>query len=87
MPDRRCAFCGKIKNRDELIKITKQNPLCTIVINPSSDIFGRSAYLCYNKSCIEGAFKKNRIAKALKTSIPTELKGKLLNEFEYTNKN
>ncbi len=81
MVERKCAGCGKIKNRDELIKITRQNPHKNLVINGDSKIFGRSAYLCYNNSCIEAAFKKNKLQKALKTPIPQELKGKLLNEF------
>ena len=39
-----------------------------IVINPNSKTFGRSAYLCYNQSCIELALKKSKINKALKTN-------------------
>ena len=81
MPDRKCAGCGKLKNRDEMIKLTRQNPYGDIVINPNSNVFGRSVYLCYNDTCIEKAFKKNKISKALKTSVPLELKGKLINEF------
>lgn len=81
MVDRKCVGCGKLKNREELIKITKQNPHGDIVLNPNSKTFGRSVYLCYNNSCIEDAFKKNKLSRALKTSVPQELKGKLTNEF------
>ena len=81
MPDRKCAGCGEIKNRSELIRITRENQSGAIIINHSDKIFGRSAYLCYNNSCIEAAFKKNKIAKILKTSVPEDLKGRLLNEF------
>ncbi len=81
MSDRKCAGCGELKNRNDLIKITRQNPHGALVINPDSKVFGRSVYLCYNKTCIENAFKKNKISKALKTSVPLELKGKLINEF------
>ena len=81
MIERKCVGCGKIKNRDELIKITKQTSQGNIVVNGGSKIFGRSVYLCYNNSCVEAAFKKNKLQKALKTSVPQELKGKLLNEF------
>jgi predicted RNA-binding protein YlxR (DUF448 family) len=78
MTERRCAGCWQIKDRKDLIKIT--NAGGTPVINPNSTTFGRSAYLCYNKSCIEAAFKKNKIEKFLKTSVPSELKGQLLDE-------
>ena len=80
MSERKCVGCGIIKDRNELIKITAQNPHCNIVINGGSKIFGRSAYLCYNEACIEMAFKKNKLAKHLKTSIQNELKGQLLDE-------
>ncbi len=81
MTERKCAGCGKIKNRDEMIKITKEHSHNNIVINGNSKIFGRSVYLCYNKTCIEAAFKKNKIQKILKTPLPQDLKGKLINEF------
>ncbi len=80
MIDRRCVSCWQVKNRDDLIKITANHTNGEVVINPNSVTFGRSAYLCYNEACIEAAFKKNKLAKHLKTSIPNELKGQLLDE-------
>lgn len=79
MVERKCVGCGKIKDRQELIKITKVDD--DIIVNPDSKKFGRSVYVCYNNVCIENTFKKNRISKILKTSIPEDLKGKLINEF------
>ena len=81
MVERKCIGCGQIKDRKDLIKITRENSHGDIVINHSNKIFGRSVYLCYNKSCIESAFKKNKISKILKASVPEDLKGKLVNEF------
>ncbi len=78
MTERRCAGCWQIKDRNDLIKIT--NSKDGVVVNPDSFTFGRSAYLCYNNSCIELAFKKNKLSKILKVSVPNELKGQLLNE-------
>ncbi len=80
MTDRKCIGCGQVKNRDDLIKITKEHATNTLVINGNSRVFGRSAYLCYNNTCIENAFKKNKLQKIIKTPIPQELKGKLINE-------
>jgi hypothetical protein len=78
--ERRCAGCWQIKDRKGLIKITAKNSTKEIIINPNTTTFGRSVYLCYNKSCIESAFKKNKIGKQLKVAIPNELKGQLLDE-------
>lgn len=81
MVERKCAGCGKLQNRENLIKVTRENSTGDVVVNHSNKIFGRSVYLCYNNSCIEAAFKKNKISKFLKASVPEDLKGKLLDEF------
>lgn len=78
MTERCCAGCRQVKSREDLIKITKTAQ--GIFVNPNSFTFGRSVYLCYNNSCIESVFKKNKLEKFLKTSVPGELKGQLLNE-------
>ncbi len=80
MTERKCIGCGAIKDVKELIKITKNFVDGKVIVNPNSKIFGRSAYLCYNKKCKELAFKKNRLNRALKSS--QDLKG-LLNGREY----
>ncbi|MBQ8669306.1 YlxR family protein [bacterium] len=80
MTERRCVSCWQVKDRDDLIKITSDSTNGNVVVNPNSLTFGRSAYLCYNEACIESAFKKNKLSKHLKTSIPNELKGQLLDE-------
>ena len=80
MTERKCIGCGQIKNRDELIKITREHATNSLVINGNSKVFGRSAYLCYNNTCIENALKKNKLQKILKTAVSTELKGQLLDE-------
>ncbi len=80
MIKRKCAGCGQIKDRNEMLRLTREKTTGNVIVNPNSKIFGRSAYLCYNKNCAEAAIKKNRLQKALKTNISEELKGKLLNE-------
>ncbi len=75
---RKCVGCGTLKNRKNLIKLTLNNQNNEIVFNTDTKIFGRSAYLCYNKSCIINALKKNKLQKSLKAPISEELKGKLI---------
>jgi len=80
---RKCVGCGIIKPREDMIKITKVSQTGEIFVNPDSKIFGRSVYLCYNQSCIEKAFKKNKIVKILKTNISAEkMKGLLDGKFK-----
>ena len=74
---RKCVACGEMKPRNEMIKITKISSTGEVVVNPNSKTFGRSAYLCYNQSCIEQALKKNKLCKILKINASTDLKGLL----------
>ena len=66
---RKCIACGEFKEKNELIKITKEYQSGNIVVQPDSKTFGRSAYVCINEQCIENALKKNKINKFLKTSL------------------
>lgn len=74
---RKCIGCFQDKNREDMIKITREHDTKQIFINPNSKIFGRSVYLCYNSSCIEKSFKKNKLAKFLKADLTDELKDKI----------
>ena len=74
---RKCIGCFKDHNRDEMMKITRQNQTNEIFINPYSKIFGRSVYLCYNNTCIEQSFKKNKLARFLKADLTQDLKEKI----------
>jgi predicted RNA-binding protein YlxR (DUF448 family) len=79
---RKCVGCGEIKPCEDMIKITKEYKTGKIVLKPDSKIFGRSAYLCYNQSCIEQALKKKKINRALKTNTGVDLKGILDGQFK-----
>lgn len=68
---RKCVGCGEFKTRENLIRIMKTDK-DGLVVNPNSKTFGRSAYLCYNQSCIELALKKSKLNKALKTNVTLE---------------
>ena len=70
---RKCVGCGKLEDVSNMIKLTRDHRTGEVIKAPDSKTFGRSAYLCYNQTCIVNALKKNRLNRALKTS--QELKG------------
>ena len=74
---RKCIGCFECKNRENMLKLTREHENGKIFINPNSKIFGRSVYLCYNNSCIEKALKKNKLARFLKSELTDEVKAKL----------
>ena len=49
---RKCQGCLTVKNRDEMIKITRFSN-GTLKINPTSKELGRSLYVCSNLDCIK----------------------------------
>ena len=76
---RKCIACGKYDDRKNMIRITRTAD-GKVFVNGDSKIFGRSAYICYNKTCIENTFKKNRLQRVLKVQISEDLKGKITDE-------
>lgn len=76
---RKCIACGKYDDRKNMIRVTKTADN-EVFVNGNSKIFGRSAYICYNKACVECALKKNRLQRVLKAQISEELKGKIIDE-------
>ena len=79
---RKCVACGALKPREGMIKITKVSSTGELVVNPNSKTFGRSAYLCYNQSCVYQALKKKKINRALKINASVDLKGQLDGQFK-----
>lgn len=69
---RKCVGCGTFHSRENMVRVTK-TASGTVVVNGNSKTFGRSAYLCYNKSCIENALKKSRLQKVLKTALNDDI--------------
>lgn len=61
---RRCISCKELKNREEMIKITRyENHL---IVEPDSKTMGRSAYICKNDECIKKMVKSKGIKRSLK---------------------
>lgn len=63
---RKCIACGKMENKLELIKITREYKTKNIVVAPDNNTFGRSAYICKNEICINNAIRKGKIFKVLR---------------------
>ena len=74
---RKCVGCGAVKDRNDMIKITADCNSKEIYVNPNPKIYGRSAYLCYNENCINNAFKKDRISRALKKNVSDDTQKKI----------
>ena len=66
---RKCCACGKISDRNEFIRILKDYKTSEVIINPNSNQFGRSLYLCKSMECIKLAQKKKKLKNLSDTQI------------------
>ena len=73
---RKCCGCSKENNKENLIKITR-NQNGEVRVMPDSKFTGRSVYICKNSECIEKAFKKGKLFKVLKSQIDKTIKEKI----------
>ena len=66
---RRCVTCRKVLDRQQLLRVTRdfQNG---VVLDGG---MGRSAYLCPNEKCLEEAWKKKKLQKALRCEIQSSV--------------
>ena len=68
IPQRSCIGCNCKKNKNELIRIVKNNEN-VISIDKKGKANGRGAYICDNIECLEKAYKNKKIEKSFKMAI------------------
>ena len=74
---RQCCYCKSIKDKKDLIRITKNYKDGSITINQKNEIQGRSVYICKKNECLENAIKKRKIEVFLKSGITENIKNEL----------
>lgn len=71
-PQRTCMGCNSKKEKNELIRIVKNNKN-EITVDRTGKLEGRGAYICNNMECLEKAIKSKRIEKAIEAKISDEI--------------
>ena len=68
MPLRTCLGCRTKGEKGELLRFVARNGLLTP--DPEGTLSGRGVYLCPERSCFEGAYKrKGSFSRALRQSV------------------
>lgn len=67
---RRCISCRKVAPKHHFWRVVRQGGNHHVLLNQG---MGRSAYICPQVSCVEGAQRKNRLGRALKATVPNEI--------------
>ena len=71
-PQRTCMGCNSKKEKNELIRIVKNNKN-EITVDKTGKLEGRGAYICNSMECLEKAIKSRRIEKAIEAKISDEI--------------
>ena len=74
---RLCIACEAIKDKKDLIRITKDFKNNEIKINNEQKYQGYSIYICKNEDCLKKAIQKKKIGHYLKAELPENIKQEL----------
>lgn len=72
IPQRTCLGCMQSKDKNELLRIVKQND-GKIFVDKTGKANGRGAYICNSVDCLEKAIKLKRLEKKFETKIDDEI--------------
>lgn len=73
VPMRKCVGCNQMFEKKSLLRIVRNNE-GEVFVDVTGKKNGRGAYLCQNNQCLELAFKRKAIERALEISLDDELK-------------
>jgi predicted RNA-binding protein YlxR (DUF448 family) len=71
VPQRSCVACRTTTAKREFVRVVRL-PTGAVEVDPTGKKSGRGAYLCRQVTCWEEALKRNRLAKALRTTLTEE---------------
>lgn len=69
---RMCIGCRERRIKTDFIRIVKDKR-GTVIIDNSYKAFGRGAYICRSKKCVNAVLKKSALNRAFKCSISDEI--------------
>jgi uncharacterized protein len=76
VPTRTCVACRTPRPQWELLRIVR-GPDGAVRPDPEGELPGRGAYLCHDIECAHLALKRSSLERALRTSLPQELRSRL----------
>ena len=71
-PLRKCAGCGLMKEKQELVRIVKTET-GTVRIDQTGRLNGRGVYLCRDAGCLQKARKSRALERSLKCAVPPDV--------------
>lgn len=79
IPQRTCIGCRTVRPKRDLVRIVR-TPEGEVLLDSTGKRSGRGAYVCPDESCVEQAFRKKQLERALEVTITPEVIGRLRDE-------
>ena len=73
IPMRMCCVCREKKLQNEMFRVIKTNRNTFEISEWKQHIFGRSAYICKSKDCLNNLSKKRALNRAFKCEVPQKI--------------
>jgi uncharacterized protein len=77
VPQRTCVACGKTEAKRQLVRLVRLDG-GVVEVDLTGRKTGRGAYLCATAACWENVLKRDRLEHALRTSITSDNRERLL---------
>ena len=71
-PVRTCIACRRQSDKGDLVRVVR-NADGNVEIDLKGKMPGRGAYICENADCVRQTAKGNRLSKALRCQVPSEI--------------
>jgi len=78
-PQRMCIVCREMKNKNELVRFVRTDK--SVVLDETSKIAGRGAYVCNNNECINKCIKTRALNRAFKENLSEDIYNSLRESF------
>ncbi|NJM49111.1 MAG: YlxR family protein [Alkalinema sp. RU_4_3] len=74
-----CVTCRRLAPKQTFWRVVRRYPSHEVALDCG---MGRSAYLCPTLQCLQGALKKDRLSRMLRTTVPTDIYDQLRSRLE-----
>jgi predicted RNA-binding protein YlxR (DUF448 family) len=81
IPQRTCIGCRTVRPKREMARIVR-TPEGEILLDFTGKRSGRGAYVCPDGNCVQQAFRKRQLERALEVSIDPKTIDRLRDELE-----
>jgi predicted RNA-binding protein YlxR (DUF448 family) len=76
VPQRTCVGCRATSAKREFVRVVR-TPEGSVEVDETGKRNGRGAYICARTECWEAALQKDRLGRALRTTVPSQAREEL----------